>query len=118
MKIYIRSSSNSVIDTLISLGYGPNSRGEYAKYYEVGTGFTVFVNPSDGDCYFVDNAVPSEIDESLKPIDSPEKVLELDRLASIGISQIEESVEQYRSRMSKVADFKNGVWVKRHLGYR
>lgn len=100
---YIKGSSSSdVIETLLELGYSEkNYKGEMAKYYHDSRGskFTVFINPDDGDCYIVENAAFSEINPDLMPIDTPEKAIRLDELASTSILKIEETNEQYIDRM-------------------
>jgi hypothetical protein len=111
-----QTNVSEVVEALLSCGYEKNYKGEYAKYYDSG-GFIVFVNPRTGDCYYEDNATFNEINADLKPIDSPDKVEELDRLASISWTKIAEPIDQYKSRMSKNADLINGVWVKKNPGY-
>lgn len=110
-------SNRSVIDTLLNLGFEDNGTGEWSKYYPKDS-FRVCIIPETGDCYISMNASSMEIDSRLKPVNTPESVSEIDRLANISFSKLSEPVDQYVSRMKKGNDFVNGVWVRKDAGKR
>ena len=110
-------SNRSVIDTLLNLGFEDNGTGKWSKYYPKDS-FRVCIIPETGDCYISMNASSMEIDSRLKPVNTPESVSEIDRLANISFSKLSEPVNQYVSRMKKDNDFVNGVWVRKDAGKR